>query len=81
MFARLVENNLYIMDIAGLSGFVFPSINEKTLKTWYSRLGYLGRQNIIKLAKGMANGIDHTKSLPHSAYKPCSIGNLQAEPH
>lgn len=81
MFARLVENNLYIMDIAGPSGFAFPSINEETLETWHSRLGHLGRQNIIKLVKGMANGIDITKLLPHSACKPCSIGNLQAEPH
>lgn len=29
----------------------------------------------------MANDIDLTKPLPHSACKPCSIGNLQAEPH
>lgn len=32
MFAHLVENNLYIMDIAGLSSFVFPSTNKKTLE-------------------------------------------------
>ena len=81
MFARLIENNLYIMDIAGPSGFAFPSINEDTLKTWHARLGHLGRQNIIRLAKGMANGIDLTKPLPHSACEPCSIGNLQAEAH
>lgn len=81
MFARFVENNLYIMDIAGPSGFAFPSINEETLETWHSRLGHLGRQNIIKLAKGMVNGIDLTKPLPHRACEPCSIGNLQAEPH
>ena len=37
MFARLIENNLYIMDIAGPSGFAFPSINKDTLKTWHSR--------------------------------------------
>ena len=79
MFVCLVENNLYIMDIASLSGFAFSSINEKTLETWHSRLGHLGRQNIIKLAKGMANSIDLTKPLPHSACKPCSISNLQAE--
>ncbi len=33
MFARLIENNLYIMDIAGPSDFAFPSINKDTLKT------------------------------------------------
>ena len=81
MFARLVENNLYILDIAGPSGFAFPSINKETLGTWHLRLGHLGRQNIIKLAKGMANGIDLTKHLPHYAGEPCSIGNLQAVAH
>lgn len=79
MFARLIGNNLYIVDIAGPSGFAFLSINEETLKTWHSRLGHLGRQNIINLAKGMSNGIDLTKPLPYSACKPYSIGNLQAE--
>ena len=81
MFARLIENNLYIMDIAGPSGFAFPSINEDTLKTWHAQLGHLERQNIIRLAKRMANGIDLIKPLPHSACEPCSIGNLQAEAH
>ncbi len=78
MFACLVENNLYILDIAGLSGFAFPSINKETLGIWHLRLGHLGRQNIIKLAKGMANGIDLTKHLPHCVGEPYSIGNLQA---
>ena len=76
MFARLIENNLYIMDIAGPSGFAFPSINKDTLKTWHARLGHLGRQNIIRFAKRMANGIDLTKPLPHGACKPFSIGSL-----
>ncbi len=81
IFARLIENNLYIMDVAGPSGFAFPSINEDTLKTWHARLGHLGRQNIIRYAKRMANGIDLTKPLPHSACEPCSFGYLQAEDH
>ena len=81
MFARLIENNLYIRDIAGPSGFAFPSINEDTLKTWHSRLDHLGRQNIIRLAKRMANGIDLTKPVPHIACEQCSIGNFQAETH
>ncbi len=29
----------------------------------------------------MANGIDLTKPLPQIAFVPCSIGNLQVEPH
>lgn len=33
MFARLIKNNLYIMDIASPSGFTFPFINDEILKT------------------------------------------------
>lgn len=33
------------------------------------------------LAKKIANNIDLTKPLPHSACKPCSIGNFQTEPY
>lgn len=76
MFARLVKYNFYIMDIAGLSGFAFSSINKKSLETWHTQLGRLGWQNIIKLAKGMANDIELIKHLPHSACKLCFIGNL-----
>lgn len=79
MFAHLVKYNLYIIDIAGPSGFAFLSINKKTLETWHTQLGHLGRQNIIKLAKGMTNGIDLIKHLPHSKCKPCFISNLQVK--
>lgn len=43
MFARLIENNFYIMDVAGPFGFAFLSINKDILKTWHVRLGHLGR--------------------------------------
>ncbi len=36
MFARLIENNLYIMDITGPSDFAFPTIDDDTLKTWHA---------------------------------------------
>lgn len=64
------------MDIAGLSGFTFPSINKNSLKTWYTQFDHLGWQTIIWFAKKMANGIDLSKVLPHSVCKPCSISNL-----
>lgn len=69
------------MDIFGLSGFAFSSINKNTLKTGHAQLSYLGRQNIIWLAKKMANSIDLTKFLPHSTYEPCFISNLEAKSH
>ena len=81
MFARLIENNLYIIDIVGSSRFAFSSINNETWKTWLAQLGHLWQQNVIKLAKDMATCIDLTKPFPLSICKPCSVGNLQAEAH
>lgn len=46
IFAQLIENNHYIMDNIGYSGFVFLSINKNTLKSWHWRLGYREYQNI-----------------------------------
>ena len=79
MFAGLIENNLYIKDIVGLSGFAFSFINNEILKTWHTRLGNLERQNFMKLAKNIATGIHLPKPLPLSACEPCSIANFQAE--
>lgn len=76
IFAQLIENNLYIMDVAGRSSFAFPSINKNTLKTWHMRLGHLGWQNIIWLAKKMANNINLIKPHHHNTCELYSIGNF-----
>lgn len=81
IFTQLIKNNLYIMDIAGLFVFDFPSINKDTIKTWHAQLVHLEWQNIIWLTKRIANSIDLIKSLPYSACKLCSIENFQAEPY
>ena len=57
MFARLVDNNLYLMDILSPGQLALAAINKDTLKIWHSCLGHLGHQNIIRLAN-MSQGID-----------------------
>ncbi len=47
--------------MAWLSAFTFASIYKKTLQAWHSRFGYLGQENIIKLAKNMGHRIDQSK--------------------
>ena len=57
-----------------------PQINKETLRIWYSRYGYLGYQNIKKLAK-MCVGMDLTIPPPGDACEPYSIANMKVEPH
>lgn len=47
MFARLVDNNLYLIDILPPGQLALAAINKDSLKIWHSRLGHLGHQNII----------------------------------
>lgn len=51
ILARLANNNLYIPDLADS---VFPptalaAINQDTLQLWHSRLGHLGKPNVLRL--------------------------------
>lgn len=57
-----------------------PQINEKTLRMWHSRHGYLGYPNIKKLAK-MCVGMDLTIPPPNDACGSYSIANMKVEPH
>ena len=47
---------------------------------WHSRLGCLGKQNIVKLA-GMAKVMDLSQPPPSDACIPCTCGTLQVESH
>lgn len=47
MLTQLIEKNFYIIEITGLSDFVFLFINKDILKTWHMQLCCLGWQNII----------------------------------
>lgn len=80
MFARLVENNLYLMDIFSPGQLALAAINKNTLKIWHSSLGHLGHQNIIRLAH-MSQGIDLSQPPPQDVYVPCTEANMRVEPH
>ncbi len=47
MFAHLVDNNLYFIDIVSPGQIPLVAINKKTLKILHSCLDHLGYQNII----------------------------------
>ncbi len=63
MFARLVDNNLYLMDILLPGQLALAAINKDTLKILHSCLGHLGYQNIIRLAN-ISQGIDLSQPPP-----------------
>lgn len=47
---------------------------------WHSRLGHLGKQNVVKLA-GMSDGMNLSLPPPSDACIPCARGTLQVETH
>ena len=57
MFAWLVDNNLYLMDIFLPKPLVMATINKDTLQIWHSCLVHLGHQNIILVAFLKSYGI------------------------
>ena len=79
MFARLVGNNLYLMDIFSPGQLALAAINKDTLKIWHSRLGHLSHQNIIRLAH-MSQGIDLSQPPPQDVCIPCTEANMRVEP-
>lgn len=82
ILARLVNNNLYIPDLADS---VFPltilaAINQDTIQLWHSRLEHLGKQNVLRLAT-MSKGIDLSKPPPTDACPPCAKTGMKLETH
>ena len=80
MFARLVDNNLYLIDIFSPEPLAIAAINKNTFQIWHSCLGHLGHQNIIQLAN-MSKGIDLSKPPPEDVCIPSIEANMQVEPH
>ena len=80
MFARLVDNNLYLMDTFSPEPLAMAAINKDILCIWHLRLGHLGHQNIIRLAH-MSKGIDLSKTPPEDVCISCTEANMQVEPH
>ena len=63
-----------------MSFSAFTALNPHTVDMWHSRLGHLGKQNIVKLA-GMSEGIDLSQPPPSDASALCARGTLQVEIH
>ena len=80
MFARLLDNNLYLMDIFSLGQLALAAINKDTLKIWHFHLGHLGHQNIIWL-ENMSQGINLSQLPPKDVCIPCKEANMRVEPH
>lgn len=79
VIAKFMSNNLCL--ITPLLRTKIPSsastaLNPHKVNMWHSRLGHLGKQNIVKLA-GMSKGIDRSQPPPSGA--PCDT--LQVETH
>ncbi len=80
MLARLVGNNLYLMDIPSPGQIALATINKDTLKIWHFRLGHLGHQNIIRLAN-MYQLSDLSEPSPQNICIPCTEANMRVKPH
>ena len=55
-------------------------MNLHTVGIWHSRLGYLEKQNVVKLA-GMSDGMDLSLPPSSDACIFCARGTLQVELH
>ncbi len=80
MFVRLVDNNLYLMDILSPGQLTLAAINKDTLKIWHSHLGHLGDWNIIRLAN-MSQGIDFPQPPPQDVWIPYTEANMRIDPY
>ena len=60
VIAKFMSNNLYFITTfpqSILSFSAFIALNPHTVNMWHSRLGHLGKQNVVELAR-MSKGID-----------------------
>ncbi len=82
ILARLVNNNFYFSNLADSVFFstALAAINVDTLQLWHSRLGHLGKSNVLRLAT-MSKGIDHSKPPPADACPPCARSGMKVESH
>ena len=83
VIAKFMSSNLYLLTTfpqTKTSFSAFIAQNAHTMDMWHSRLGHLGKQNIVKLA-GMAKGMDLSQPPPSDACIPCARGTLQVETH
>lgn len=82
ILARFANNNLYIPDLADSVSppTALAAINQDTLQLWHSRLGHLGKPNVLQL-ETMPKGIDLSKPPPTDACPPCVKIGMKVETH
>lgn len=79
MFAQLVDNNFYLIDIFSSSLLSINTIHKNTFYIWYLHLIYLGHQNIIRIAY-MLKDIDLLKTQLNNVFILYIEVNMQVEP-
>lgn len=83
VIAKFMSSNLYLITtLPQTTPFfsAYKALNPHTVDMWHSRLGHLGKQNVVKLA-GMSDGMDLSLPPPSDACIPCARGTLQVETH
>ncbi len=83
VIAKFMSSNLYLiitLPQSTLSFSAFIALNYQTVDMWHSRLGHLGKRNVLKLA-GMSEGINLSQTPPSDACIRGAHGTLQVETH
>ncbi len=72
VIAKFMSSNLYFITTFPRSILSFSAVialNPHRVNMWHSRLGHLGKQNVVELAR-MSEGIDLSQSTPSDACIP-----------
>ncbi len=83
VIAKFMSSNLYLITTLPQTTppfSAYTALNPHTVHMWHSRLGHLGKQNVVKLVE-MSDGMDLSLPAPSDACIPCARGPLQVEPH
>lgn len=80
LFASLVDNNLYLIDIFSPKPLAMTAINKNTLWIWDCCPGYLGYQNIIRVAV-IFEFINLSKPLSENVCILYTEANILVKPH
>lgn len=83
VIAQFMSSNLYFITIFSLPTIffsAFTALNPYLLDIWYSRLGHLRKQNIVKWAE-VSEEVYLSQPSSSKAYAPCACVTLQVKNH
>ena len=83
VIAKFMFSNLYLITTLPQttpSFSAYTALNPYKVDMWHSRLGHLGKQNVVELA-GICDGIDLSLPPPSNSSIPFARGTLQVQPH